>query len=139
MGVDYRAGIAYGIPLENGELYGALEKYFNKIQSPQDLPLWWNMTDEYFVEWKKEYNFSDMKDILYEDEILLNIDAYSGSGDYILGYVLDCVDWGCKTLNQEIDKEITQEMRDNIYKWYKILFPEEEKCIPELLLYSQVW
>lgn len=138
MGVDYRAGIAYGIALEDGELYDALEKYFNKIQSPQDLPSWWDMTDGGFVEWKKEYNFSDMKGILYEDEILINTDAYCDSGDYILGYALDYVDWGCKILNQKIDKEITQEMRDNLYTWCKILFPEKEYA-PELLLYSQVW
>lgn len=142
MGVDYRAGIAFGIAISPDEMYEGLENITNTIKSKEDLPKW-SFTDKEFKNWYQEIisneNYFKLTELLYEDEILINLDGYCNSAGYILGYELDCVDWGCKpfAIGNTIDN--AEKMKSKIFEWYHRLFPDRDFSEPQLLLYSQVW
>lgn len=141
MSVDYRAGLAFGIAISSDEMHEGLENIANTIKS-KDLPDWFS-TDEEFENWRHDmiYNedYSELKELLYEDDILINLDGYCDSAGYILGYSIDYVDWGCKpfVIGNVIDN--AEKMKSKIFEWYHRLFPDKDFPEPQLLLYSQVW
>lgn len=139
MGVDYRCGIAYGVYLDTDTLYEGLENIFENIHSKTDAPDDWFETEEEFQEWYKDEDYSELKELLYNDDILINLDGYCNSVGYILGYSLDSIEWGCKpfAIGNVIDN--AKKMENKIVEWYQKLFPSKEMPAPQLLLYSQVW
>lgn len=142
MGVDYRAGIAYGIAISSDEMYEGLKNIADTIKSKEDLPEWFD-TNEKFKKWYQEMieneNYNALEELLYKDDILINLDEYCNSAGYVLGYCLDCVDWGVKPLETTLLMDAALLMECKIIKWYQKLFPDKEIPQPQLLLYSQVW
>lgn len=139
MSVDYNAGIAYGIYLNNDTLYEGLEYIFKNIHSKEDVPDYWFETEEEFQDWYENESYSELKELLYNDDILINLDGYCDSAGYILGYTLDSVEWGAKPLETRLLMDTAPLMEKKIAAWYQKLFPDKEVPAPQLLLYSQVF
>ena len=139
MSVTYRAGIAYGIVIPSDEMYEGLKNFANAIKSKEDLPEWFDTFESWYQEIIENEDYNKLTELLYEDDILINLDGYCNSANYILGYCLDCVDWGAKSLETTLPMDAVPLMKCKIIKWYQKLFPDKEIPQPQLLLYSQVW
>ena len=92
----------------------------------------------FFHALENEY-YSDLTELLYDDDILIDLDGYCGSAGYILGYTLDAVDWGCKSLETKLPMDTAPLMEKKIAEWYQKLFPGKEVPASQLLLYSQIF
>lgn len=139
MSVEYKAGIAYGIYLDTDTLYKGLENMFENIHSKTDVRDDWFETEEEFQKWYNNGDYPELKELLYDDEVLINLDYYCDSVGYILGYELDSIEWGAKPFSSpDLSWSVTRKLRDRILFWYEKLFPYKEFEEPQMLLYSQL-
>lgn len=138
MGVDYTAGIGYGIRISGDELYDKLKEYYDIIDSLDKLPSCWSMTEEEFTEWKEEYDFNSMKELLHDDGVMINTNSYSESDDHIIGFSIRTVEWGCINIDLNSIKELScySEKIEKINKWKKILNITDN---PSFVLYCRTW
>lgn len=141
MSVDCSAGIAYGVRVSADDLRYGLEKYINSVTSIAELSSSFEMTNEEFEKWKKDYNFSEILCILEEEEnILIRVNNYTDDGDYIVGYSLAGVEFGCcEQFNISDSLEYhrrNKKLNDRILKLISLLDINQQ---PDLVLYCQVW
>lgn len=137
MGVDYRAGIAFGVYINADDLSEALDKIAEqKIKNFYAEGHTIADYEDFFGEFDTAKDIA--KEELYDDEILINLDYYCDSAGYILGYDLESVEWGAKPFDLHVTGIELSALKNKIAEWYQKLFPDKEMPTPQLLLYSQL-